>query len=110
MCQSLTRMSMVLQVADLSPVRQGAFAEPVFELHDFLAGVETHLSNSVVMKQKLNVPRPKPVSLDKFFIPRRTLILGVAGQHALYAHADALCALYRTPPLAIKQVETYNAV
>jgi hypothetical protein len=51
------------------------------------------------MKVEGNVARAEAVSPDELGIARRTLVLRVAGQHALDAQADTLNILYRRPSL-----------
>lgn len=43
-------------------------------------------------------------------VPGRSLVLRVAGQHALQAHADALDVLHRTPAGGAEEVEADDAV
>lgn len=59
---------------------------------------------------KVDVPRPQSIALDEFIVSRRSLVLRVASQHALKAHADALDILYRTPSLLTKKIETDDAI
>lgn len=54
----------------------------------------------LVVEDKVDVPWSQSVGPNKIGVARRSLILVVAGQHALYAKADALNILHRTPSLA----------
>ncbi len=62
------------------------------------------------MVVELDVPWAQPVASHKFFVTRRTLVLGVTGQHALDAHADTLHILDGTPSLLTEEVKTDEAV
>jgi hypothetical protein len=50
------------------------------------------------------------ISPHEILITRRPLILRVAREHALNAHAHALHILDRTPPLATQQIQADNAI
>jgi hypothetical protein len=60
---------------------------------------KTDRSNLVIVKVEGDIARAKAVGPDKLGITRRTLVLRVAGQHALDAQADTLNILYRRPSL-----------
>lgn len=62
------------------------------------------------MVVKLDVSRTKSVASNKLLVPGWALVLGIAGQHALDAHADALHILNWAPTLLTKEIETYEAV
>lgn len=66
--------------------------------------------NGVVVIAELNIAGALSVSSDKLLITRGPLVLGVAGQHALDAHADALGALDWAPALVAEKVEADDAV
>jgi hypothetical protein len=51
-------------------------------------------SNFIVVKVEGDIARAKAVGPDELGITRRTLVLRVAGQHALDAQADTLNILY----------------
>lgn len=72
-----------------------------------LVRVRLHL---VIVVVKLDVFWPQPVVPDEFSIPRWPLVFGIAGQHALQAHAYALDVLNRTPASGTEQVQTDDAV
>lgn len=50
------------------------------------------------------------VGPNEVSIARRPLVLRVAGQHALEAHAHALDVLDGAPALRAEQVKTYDAI
>lgn len=59
---------------------------------------------------KRNIPGQAPIMPDENAIALGPLVLGVAGQHALQADADALDVLHGAPALAVEQVEADDAV
>lgn len=67
-------------------------------------------SYCIVMIQKFNIAGSQSIATDEFLVSWRSLIFGVAGKHALNTHANAFCALHRTPSLGIKQVKAYEAI
>lgn len=67
-------------------------------------------SHGVIVIHKVNVARPQPVLGHELLVARGPLVLGVARQHALDAHADALGALDGAPALVPQQVEADDAV
>ena len=62
------------------------------------------------MVKKLDIAGSQLVASYKVLVTRRALVLVVARQHALDAHADTLDALDRAPALLAKQVEADDAV
>lgn len=62
------------------------------------------------MIQEFYISRSLSVDTHKLCIARRSLVLAVAGKHALYAHADALGALDGAPSLISQEVEAYDSV
>lgn len=53
-------------------------------------------------------PRPRPAA--KFLVTFRPLRSGVAGEHALQAHANGLDVLHRAPTLRAEEIEADNAI
>ncbi len=49
-------------------------------------------------------------ALTECLVTLWSLVLGIARQHALYAHAYALHALHRRPAGRAEEVETYNTI
>lgn len=62
------------------------------------------------MVVEVDVSWPQAVSSHELLIARRSLVFGVACQHALDAHADALNILYRAPSLTTQKVEADDAI
>jgi len=62
------------------------------------------------MKEEINVSRPPDVRPAKRLVPRRPLVLAVAREHALDAHADTLDVVDGRPALPVQQVEADDAV
>ena len=62
------------------------------------------------MVEKVNVFRPQAVGFHKLLVPWRPLVLGVAREHALQAHANALNILYWAPALLAEEVQADDAV
>lgn len=62
------------------------------------------------MVQEFYISWSLPIDTHKLCIARRSLVLAVAGEHALYAHADALGALDRAPSLVSQEVKANNSV
>lgn len=62
----------------------------------------SHSSNLVVMEVEIDIARTQTIGSDKLGIARRTLILGVASQHALNAETNTFHILYRGPSLSSK--------
>lgn len=62
------------------------------------------------MVVELNVPGPLPVCADELLVAGGPLVLGVARQHALQAHAHALDVLDGAPALLAEEVEADDAV
>ena len=56
-------------------------------------------SNLIVVKVEGNIARAKTVGPHKLGIARRTLVLGIASQHALNAETNTLDILHRRPSL-----------
>lgn len=67
-------------------------------------------SHRGVLVDKTHIPWPQGVAPHKLLVPRWSLILGVACQHALDAHADALNVLDGGPALRAEEVEADVAV
>jgi hypothetical protein len=53
----------------------------------------------IIVIHKLDIAWSLLVAFDKLLVSGRTLILRIAGEHALYTHAHALGTLDRTPSL-----------
>lgn len=66
--------------------------------------------NMVVVIDELDIAWSLPVASDKFVIASRSLIERVARQHALDAHAYALCVLNWAPALAAQKVEADDSI
>ncbi len=64
----------------------------------------------VVVVVKVNIARPLPVVAHKVSVAWRPLVLRVAGQHALEAHAHALDVLHGAPSLRTQQIEADDAI
>lgn len=64
----------------------------------------------IIMVVEVDVPRSQPVASHKLLVSGGALILDVAGQHALQAHAYALNVLDGTPALMTEEIETDDAV
>jgi hypothetical protein len=62
------------------------------------------------MENEVDVSRPLRVVPYEALVARRSLVLCIAGQHALQTDTHALYVMYRRPPLTVKQIETYNAI
>lgn len=62
------------------------------------------------MVVEVDVSGSQPVALHEVLVSRWSLVLDVAGQHALQAHADALDVLDRTPTLMTEEIEADDAV
>lgn len=56
------------------------------------------------------IPRPLRVQPHEILVPRGALVLRVARQHALQAHAHALDVLHGRPAGRAEQVEADDAV
>jgi len=69
----------------------------------------THLDRIVVVI-KINVPWSPSIISHKVFVAFWPLVLRIAGQHTLYAHAYALDILHGTPALGAEEVEADYAV
>lgn len=67
-------------------------------------------SNGGVLVDEPDISGPLGVSTDKFLVTGGTLVLGVACQHALDAHADALDVVDGAPALGAEQIEADDAV
>lgn len=67
-------------------------------------------SNGAVVVVEVDVPGPQPVPPHKLLVAGRALVLGVAREHALYAHADTLDILHGAPALLAEEVEADEAV
>lgn len=74
------------------------------------SSVGLRLLHGIVVVQEFYISWSLPVHTHKLCIARRSLVLAVAGKHALYAHADALGALDRAPSLISQKVKAYNSV
>lgn len=68
------------------------------------------MSYVVVVIIEVDIPWPLFVPSSELFVVRRAFILGIACQHTLYAHADTLDILHRTPPLVTQKIETYDTI
>lgn len=68
------------------------------------------LLHSIIVVEELDVAGSQSVASDKVFVSRRPLVLVVARQHALDAHAHAGDALDGAPALLAEQVEADDAV
>jgi len=68
------------------------------------------LSYVLIVIVKIDVPWAQPVRPDKLLVSRRPLRLGIARQHALDAHADALHILDGTPALVAQKIQADEAV
>jgi hypothetical protein len=75
-----------------------------------LGGIRFPTLHVIIVVVEVDIPRSEAVRAYKVLVARRPLVLGVARQHALQAHADALDVLNGAPPLLAKQVETYDAI
>lgn len=62
------------------------------------------------MVVKVDVFWSETVASDELLVSGRPLVLGIARQHALEAHAYALDVLDRTPALVAQEIEAYDAV
>jgi hypothetical protein len=62
------------------------------------------------VKYKTDIPRPLSIISDKVLIPLRSLLLGVAREHALQAYTHAFNIVDGGPTGAVKQVEADDAV
>jgi len=67
-------------------------------------------SNLIIMKHKIDIPRPRPIRPHKVIIPLWPLLLRVAGEHRLQADANGFHVVDGRPALAIEQVEADDAV
>lgn len=67
-------------------------------------------SDRVVVVVEVDVPWTPRVAPHKLLVARRSLVLRVARQHALNAHAYTLDVLDGTPALTAEQIETDDAV
>jgi hypothetical protein len=59
---------------------------------------------------EVDIPWSLPVCSNEVLVSWRPFRLRVARQHALYAHADRLDMLYRTPTLCPEKVKAYKSV
>ena len=62
------------------------------------------------MVVELDVLWSLAVRADEVFVSRRPLVLGVAGEHTLQTHADALNVLHWAPPLLAEKIKADDAV
>jgi hypothetical protein len=69
-----------------------------------------HPSDLVIMKHKVDIPRPLPISPHKLFIARRPLLLRVARKHRLQTNADRLDIVDGRPARSIEEIEADDAV
>lgn len=67
-------------------------------------------SDLIIMKHKVDIPRPLLISPHKLLVARRPLFLRIAREHRLETDADGFDVVNRRPALAVKQVETNDAV
>lgn len=67
-------------------------------------------SNGGILVNEPDISGPLGISADEFLVTGGTLVLGVARQHALYAHADTLDVVDGTPALGAEQIEADDAV
>jgi hypothetical protein len=75
-----------------------------------LPEVNIAISDCVVMKVPVDIPRPTSITPNKCLVPWRSFILRVAGKHALQADAYTFDIVNRRPCSFVKEVETYYAV
>ena len=80
-----------------------------------LSAHAVHISRSIVLhfvivKGKLDVPRPRCVVPDKVLVAWWPLLLRVAREHALQTDADALHIVYGAPAGSVEKVEADDAV
>lgn len=68
------------------------------------------LSNFIIVEVESNITRTKTVGPDKLGIARRTLVFGVASQHALNAQTNTFHILYWRPSLRSKQIQTDDSI
>lgn len=68
------------------------------------------MEESHTVESKRHITRSLPVVADKVGISRRSLVLGVAGQHALNTDADAFDILDRAPACAVQEVQADDSV
>jgi hypothetical protein len=83
--------------------------------HMLLSVHAVHISRPIVLhlvivKDKVNVPRPRRVVPDEVLVAWWPLLLRVAREHALQTDADALHVVYGTPAGFVEKVEADNAV
>ncbi len=62
------------------------------------------------MVVEINIPGPPSIIGHETLVALRALILRIARQHALQAHADALYILDWRPPLLAQQIEADDAI
>jgi hypothetical protein len=67
-------------------------------------------SNRIVVVKEINVPRPSSIVGYEMLVSLRTLIFGIARQHALQTHADTLHVLNRRPSLMAQKIQADDAV
>lgn len=80
-----------------------------------LSAHAVHISRSIVLhfvivKGKLDVPRPRCVVPYEVLVAWWPLLLRVAREHALETHADALYVVHGAPAGSVEEVEADNAV
>ena len=63
-----------------------------------------HPSNTTILINKSNIPRPLRIPRHKLLIPRRSFILRVPRQHALNRHTHALHILHWGPALCAEKI------
>lgn len=66
--------------------------------------------NRSILIDESDISRPLRISADELLVAGGTLILSVARQHALDAHADALDVVDGAPALGAEQVQADDAV
>lgn len=68
------------------------------------------VSDLIVVKDKVNIPRPRSVVPDKVLVAFWPLLLCVGCEHALQTDANALHIVYGAPTGAVEKVEADDAV
>lgn len=71
---------------------------------------QTKTLHFIIVVEKVNVSGSQTVASHKLLVSRWSLVLNVAGQHALQAHADALDVLDWTPALVAEEIEADDAI
>lgn len=74
------------------------------------ASPASHVSDGVIVIVEVDVSGSLPVTAHELFVAGGPLVLGIAGQHALDAHADTLNVLHWTPSLLAEKIQADDAV